>query len=67
MATHYMSNVLTGYTLTHVFSGSEKSTYYILFVAFGCLAALAILWKSRSTLGYQDPKPQPLDVFYKTS
>lgn len=51
MVTHFMSNTLTGYTMLLVFSGSEKTMYYILFVVCACLAALAILLRSQLKLG----------------
>lgn len=52
MVTHFASNVLTGYTMVLAFSGTGRTLYYILFIAYACLVALAILWQSRFQLGY---------------
>lgn len=51
MLFHYVSNVLTGSTMLLVFSGSDKTTYYILFVICASLTALLIVWKSKFKLG----------------
>ena len=44
---HYSSNLLTGSMMLQAFSGSEQTTYYILFVVFACLTAVTILWKTK--------------------
>jgi len=54
MVTHFSSNLLTGSMMLQAFAGSEKSTYYVLFVAFACLAALVILFASRFKLGAEN-------------
>lgn len=54
MVTHFTSNVLAGSTMLPMFSGNEKSTYYVLFVLCACLIALAILWRSHFRLGYRE-------------
>ena len=51
MLTHYASNLLTGSMMLQAFTGDERSTYYILFVAFACLTALVIAVKSQFKLG----------------
>lgn len=53
MVTHFTSNVLAGSTMILLFSGSEKTMYYVLFVLFACLIALVILWHSHFRLGYR--------------
>lgn len=51
MLTHYASNLLTGGMMFQAFTGGERETYYILFVAFACLAALIIAWNTKFKLG----------------
>lgn len=57
MLTHYASNLLTGSMMLQAFTGGERTTYYMLFVTFACLAALAILWTTKFRLGYMESKP----------
>jgi hypothetical protein len=52
MVTHYASNVLAGAIMLQTFSGSDRTTFYVLFIAFAWLIALAILWRSRRKVGY---------------
>lgn len=52
MVAHYASNLLTGSMMLQAFTGSERTTYYILFVSFACLTALIIAWQSKFKLGY---------------
>ncbi len=54
MVTHYASNLLTGSMMLQAFTGSGRTSYYVLFVVFACLAALIIIWKSRLKLGGQE-------------
>lgn len=51
MLFHYSSNLLAGGMMLLVFSGSEKTTYWILFAVFAILMALIILLKEGSSLG----------------
>lgn len=55
MATHYASNVLVGSAMFLVFTGSEKDTYYILYVICICVTAFGIAWLSRFRLGRVEP------------
>jgi hypothetical protein len=57
MVFHYASNVLAGSVMLQAFTGGERETYYILFVAFACLAALTILRQSKFKLGYAEANP----------
>jgi hypothetical protein len=51
MLTHYASNVLTGSTMLHVFTGVARTAYYMLFVICACVMTLWIVWKSQFKLG----------------
>jgi hypothetical protein len=51
MVAHYASNLFTGSVMLQAFSSSERTTYYILFVVFTCLAALIITWQTKFKLG----------------
>jgi len=37
--------------MLQAFQGNDKTTYYVLFVAFACLVAIAILLQSKLKLG----------------
>lgn len=50
MLTHYASNLLTGSMMLQAFTGSERTSYYTLFVVFACAAALIIAWRSKFKL-----------------
>jgi hypothetical protein len=52
MVFHYASNLLAGSVMLQAFSGSEGSTYYILFVVFACFTALVITQQSKFRLGF---------------
>lgn len=54
MLFHYFSNVLIGSTMLLVFSGNEKTSYYVLFVAWAFLAAIVIAWGSQFRLGWDE-------------
>ena len=51
MLTHYASNLLTGSMMFQAFAGGERTTYYILFVLFACVAALLLVLKDGLSLG----------------
>ena len=51
MLFHYSSNLLAGGMMLLVFSGSQKTTYWMLFSAFAGLIALMILLKEGTSLG----------------
>lgn len=51
MLTHYASNLLTGAMMLQAFAGAERETYYILFVAFACVAAMLLMLKDGLPLG----------------
>lgn len=55
MVFHYASNLLTGSMMLQAFTGADRETYYILFVAFACLAAFVILRQSRFKLESDSP------------
>lgn len=55
MVIHYGSNLLTGSMMLQAFTGGERETHYILFVAFACLAALIVLWQTELKLGSDNP------------
>jgi lipid-A-disaccharide synthase-like uncharacterized protein len=55
MVFHYASNLLTGSLVLQAFTGSERDTYYVLFVIFACLAALVIIWRTKFRLGSARP------------
>ena len=56
MVTHYASNLLTGSMMLQAFAGSERETYYILFVIFACIAALVIGLQTKFKLGFNSPE-----------
>jgi hypothetical protein len=51
MLTHYASNLLTGSMMLQAFTGGERTTYYMLFVLFACMAALLLVLKDGLSLG----------------
>lgn len=53
MLFHFASNVLTGSMMLLAFSGSEKTSYYLLFVACASLAAFVVAWRSQFRLGWE--------------
>lgn len=55
MVFHFVSNLLTGSMMLRAFSGGERETYYILTVAFACLTALLIIWRTKFRLGSARP------------
>ena len=49
MLFHYMSNLL--FALSPGFTGADKPLYTILYMTFGGLATIALVWKTRFKLG----------------
>jgi hypothetical protein len=48
---HYMSNFL--FAISPIFAGADKSQYTTLYLAFGGLATLVLLWKTQFKLGWR--------------
>jgi membrane protease YdiL (CAAX protease family) len=57
MLAHYSLNVLAGSTMFLVFTGTDQTTYYILYVICAWVAALVIAWRSRFELGGVEETP----------
>lgn len=55
---HLASNISGAVINSSVFTGSEWTNYYALFVALQCLIALGILWRSGSRLGRDETQKQ---------
>jgi hypothetical protein len=62
MLTHYTSNVLTGATMLLVFTGADRTTFYILFVLCTCITALLIAWRSSFLLGESKTDPKTIEM-----
>jgi uncharacterized protein len=62
MLTHYTSNVLTGATMLLVFTGTERTTYYMLVVICTVITALLIAWRSRFMLGESTAVPEKIEI-----
>jgi hypothetical protein len=64
---HFISNIFGVVITTSVFTGTEWTRYYALFVALQALIALGILWRTGLKLGVRDAQKQFAAVEQKTA
>lgn len=56
MAFHLTSNVVGGAMLLPLFSGTDRTIFYVLFIATAWLLALLLNWPDKWSMGQQNPR-----------